>query len=94
MKGNSSLPEEIPSRALCVRRESHASAQEEEIFRKWQSSHNHKMANRKLNKKDKENLYCILDKAKNSELYWIRDQVDHEIELSESCIKDGEEKRR
>lgn len=37
---------------------------------------------------------ALIGEASNSQLYDFREAVEHELDLSEACIADGEEVRR
>jgi hypothetical protein len=48
----------------------------------------------RLSKEDFEVIENLINKARNSDLYKIDEMLQHEIHLSEVCIKEGSEKRR
>jgi hypothetical protein len=49
---------------------------------------------KKMTRKAKDEFESIVQNAVNSDLEWMLSVVLHEVELSDLCIHDGEEKKR
>jgi hypothetical protein len=56
----------------------------------------HKVTNinyKKMTQKQKNAFLEKIEKMVNSDLKWMFEEIEHELDLSEKCIKAGDEKR-